>query len=281
MGLVRRGFCSGLLLGLIAGAYGAPARAATFSQATVSIAHPFPNPSDVATTAGNNVVSVSSSGVTLSAQSNAGLGSVGLQVVIPPGGYDNRLDAHAAWTDNWTGSSLGGTSPIGAVITLDGSIDTDFYDAWVGGTTWTSSFSLLFRYIVDDNHEFQVGMNADDTPAFIGASFDGADVTSYFTFTPDPSDPTKMHFALSYTSPAFAVASSGFLDDLSLTYSGDGLAPSIDAIHTFSGHPASADPTVTFASESGRTFGVPEPATAQLGALALAGIAAALVRKRL
>jgi hypothetical protein len=231
-----------------------------------------------ASTLDASVVSVSNSGVTLSAQSDVGTGSVGLQVQLPAGGYDNTLTASATWADDWTGSSLVTSSPIGAVITLDGSIDTDFYDAWVGGTTWTSSFSLLFRYEVDDNHTFQVAMSADDTPPSVSAFFDGTNITASLIFTPDASDPTKTHFAMSYTSPEFAVNSSGFLDVLTLSYSGDGKPPAIDAIHTFRTQLGSTDPTVSFATDSGRTFGLPtapEPSTPQLEEVALAGIVAA------
>ena len=275
MGSIRRS-SYGSLLCSIALAYGQPSLASTFSQAQVSISHPFPNPSTTASTLGNDVVSVSDSGVTLSAQSVVSTGSVGLQVEIPAGGYDNRLRASAEWADNWSGAtSLQPTVAIGAGIVLDGSIETDFYNAWVNGTIWSSSFSLSFRYEVGDD-TFGVSMGADDTPAHIGAFFDGTDITANLSFTPDATDPTKTHFSMAYLSPAFSVDSGGFFEDLSLTYQGDGLAPSVDALHTFRAELGSEDPTVSFTSDSGRLFGittVPEPSTAQLEAIALAALA--------
>jgi hypothetical protein len=279
MGLIRRGIGSGLL-GLVALAYCPPALAA-LSQAVVTIDHPFPNPSDTAYTTGANVVSVSNSGVTLSAQSDWGRGTVGLQVEIPAGGYGNNLDASATWSDGWTASSLGGSSPIGAVITLDGSVDADFYDAWVAGTNWNGYVNLVFRYEVGDDGLFQVSMGADGEAPHIGALVNGTDITSSLIFVPDPSNPTQMDFSIAYAAPAFTMVSGGFFDALSVTYQSSGQGPSIDAIHTFSAQLGSTDPTVSFTSESGRPFGIPatpEPATAELEATALAGIAL-LVRR--
>jgi hypothetical protein len=276
LGFVRRSARVGLLC-LSALAYCQPALAASFSQAQVSISHPFPNPSTSASTLGSEVVSVSDSGVTLSAQSGLATSSVGLQVELPAGGYDNSLKASAEWADNWTGAtSLTPTVAVGAGIVLDGSIDTDFYNAWVNGTTWSSSFSLLFSYQVGDD-TFGVSMNADDTPAFIGAFFDRTNITGNLVFTPDATDPTKTHFSMSYASPTFSVDSAGFFEDLSLTYQGDGRGPALDALHTFRAQLGSPDPTVSFTSDSGRPFGItaPEPPAAQLEAIALAGIALA------
>ncbi len=280
MGFVRRGFC-GSLLCLVALAYCQPALATSLSQAAVRISQPFPNPDDAASTAGPNVVSVSNSGVTLSAQSDIARGSVGVQVEIPTGGYDNNLSASATWSDGWTGTSLTATSPIGAVIALDGSIDTTFYNAWVAGTNWNGYFSLLFRYEVGDDQTFQVGMSADSEAPNISARFDGTDITANLIFTPDPSDPTKTRFSMSYATPVFAMASSGFFDALTLSYQSSGQPPSVDAIHTFRTQLGSPDPTVSFGSDSGRTFGIPapEPSMAQLEAIALAGIAVVAVRR--
>jgi hypothetical protein len=266
---------------LVALAYCPPALAASLSQAAVRISQPFPNPDYSASTAAANVVSVSNGGVTLSAQSDISRGSVGLQAEIPAGGYDNNLSASATWSDGWSSTSVNATSPIGAVITLDGSIDTTFYDAWVAGTNWNGFVSVLFRYEVGDDHTFQVSMGADSEAPHIGASFDGTDLTASLIFVLDPSDPTKTDFTMSYATPVFALASGGFFDALTLTYQSSGQPPSIDAIHTFRTQLGSPDPTVSFTSDSGRPFGVPEPATAELEAIALAGIAAAAIRRSL
>jgi len=278
MGLIRTGLC-GSLLGLVALGYCQPALAASFSQAQVRISNSFPNPDDSASTDGPNVVSVSNSGVTLSAQSDIGSGSVGLQVEVPAGGYGNNLSSSATWSDGWTGTSLTATSPIGAVITLDGSIDTTFYDAWVSGTNWNGYFSLLFRYEVGDDQTFQVSMAADSEAPNISAFFDRTNITANLIFTPDATDPTRTHFSMSYATPVFAMASGGFFDALTLSYQSSGQPPSVDAIHTFRTQLGSPDPTVSFSSDSGRTFGIPapEPSTAELEAIALAGIAVAAV----
>ena len=280
MGFVRRCCCGGSLL-LVALAYGQPALASSFSQAQVVISRPVPDPQIAASTLGSDVVSVSNSGVTLSAQSDVATGSVGLQVQLPAGGYDNSLTASATWADDWTGAtSLNPTVPVGAVISLDGSIDTALYDAWLGGTIWNSYFSLLFRYEVGD-HTFQVGMGADHEAPIIGARFDGTDITASLIFTPDAVDPTRTHFALSYASPVFGVDTAGFFDALTLTYQSDGQPPAVDAIHTFRTQLGSPDPTVSFSTDSGRTFGLPtapEPSAPQLEEIALAGIVAAGTR---
>jgi len=264
--------------------YGQPALAASLSQAVVTISQPFPNPDISASTTAANVVTVNNSGVTLSAQSDIARGSVGLEAEIPAGGYDNNLSAKATWSEGWTGSSLTVSSPIGAVITLDGTIDTAFYNAWVNGTNWTGFVSLLFQYELGDDDVFSVSMGADGEAPTIGASFDRTNISANLVFTLDPSDPTKTHFTMSYATPVISVPTSGFFDALTLSYQSSGQGPSIDAIHTFSSQLGSPDPTVSFVSDSGRPFGIstPEPATAQLEAVALAAIAvAAACRSRL
>jgi hypothetical protein len=276
MGFVCRGFLGGLLW-LVALAYCQPALAT--SQAQVRISDSFPNSDVSASTDSASPVTVSNRGVTLSAQSDWASGTVGFQVEIPAGGYDNNLSASATWSDGWTGTSLGGSSPIGAVITLDGSIDTDFYDAWVAGTNWNGFINLVFRYEAGDDGLFQVSMGADSEAPQIGAHVNGTDITSSLIFTADPSNSSKTDFSISYATPAFFMTSGGFFDALSVTYQSSGQAPSIDAIHTFSAQLGSTDPTLSFGSESGRTFGLPapEPSTAQLDALVLASIAGAAI----
>jgi hypothetical protein len=268
--LIRR-LCSASLCWIALALCQQPALASSFSQAQVSISPPFPSPNISASTLGADVVSVSDGAATLSAQSVIATGSVGLQLDLPTGGDGNSLRASAQWADNWTGaSSLSPTVPVAATITLDGSIDSDFYNAWLNGTTWTSSFSLTFHYDAG-GHTFELGIGADDTPASIRAFFDRTDITANLICTPDAADPTKTHFSMSYASPAFAVDSSGFFDDLVLSYQGDGQPPAFDAIHTFSTRLGSTDPTVSFISDSGRAFGIPapEPSTAVLAVIAL------------
>jgi len=280
MALIRR--WSGLLCGIALAFYAHPVLASSFSQAQVSIFPPYPSDTISASTLGPEVVSVTDGVATLSAQSVIATGSVGLQLGFPTGGDGNSMRASAQWADNWTGaSSLSPTVPIAATIALDGSVDSDFYNAWLNGTNWSSSFSLTFTYNAS-GHTFQLGMGADDTPAGIHATFDGADITGSLVFTPDAADPTKTHFAMSYYSPAFAVDSSGFFDYLVLSYQGDGQPPGFDAIHTFSSHIGSTDPTVSFTSDSGRAFGIPapEPSTAELAVIAIAGITLAVARRR-
>jgi hypothetical protein len=241
-----------------------------------------PNSSSVST-AGSDLVSTSlPSGASGSAQSVLGTGSVGVQLQLPATTNNGLYQANASWSDNWSGTaaSQGATVPILSTITLDGSIDKSFIDAFNNNTLWASAVSFDFRYEIGD-HLFHVAMVSDDTVPQVLVKYDSTDLTSILTFTPDPSSPLLMHFALTYT-PTLDVSSSAFSDSMTATLYVSGNGPSMDAIHTFRTELQSLDPSVVFTADSGRSIAaaVPEPTSIVLVSLGLAGIGFARRRLR-
>ena len=178
-----------------------------------------PNPDDSAATSGANVVSVSQSGVTLSAQSDIARGSVGLQL----GDTGGRLRQQPERQRNLVGR-LDRREPR-----------SNLTDRGRDHTRWLDRHQLLRR--LGRRHELERLLLAPlplrsgrrrhvssehgrrQRGAAIGASFDGTDLTANLIFTPDPSNPAKMLFTMSYATPVVTVASSGFFDALTVDVS--------------------------------------------------------------
>lgn len=210
-------------------------------------------------------------GVTGSARSDLGTGSVGAGLFLAPGADFGFYSASASWIDAWTGSGVGSV-PVAAAITLHGSIDQSLVA--ISDPFW----EITFRYVIGAETVMSFGAFADSTIPNFHAEANGVDISSSIVFAPNAANPLLTDFSLTAT-PTVSVSSSGFGDFMEVEVRADAGGPlTLDAFHTFQVVLTSLDPSVTFTGEGGRTIAsVPEPGTF---ALVIGGLGLLAGRRR-
>lgn len=206
-----------------------------------------------------------------SAQSVLSTGSLGVELEMLPGSPLGIHQARADWRDTWTGGVGGGTVPVAASFTLDGSFTTNVLPSG------NERYELSFSYSIDDETFLRFELAARNgqpfrVDAFYVPDFSNAiDLTDLVILTPNVADPTLTDFSFAFT-PIVQIRSAGFSDSMAFNIRVNGPGPmTIDSFNTARVELTSLDPGVTFTSESGRTIAtVPEPATF---AMLLSGLA--------